>query len=511
LADLSARFVSLPAEAVDGEILSALDRAGTYLDVDRVILVEFTEDGSAAVVKHSWAAAGIEAIEAGAVMGSRLPRVFAALRRGEIVGIPDTGALTPDWAIDLQEFRRSGAQAHLSIPFAVAGAPVGILTFVSVHDRREWPDDLIERLSVLAQVFGNALSRRDSERRLRSALAEVEELKSHLEAENLYLRSEIGEQYDLFEGIVGKNEGLKRVLLAVEQVAPTNVTVLIQGETGTGKELIARAIHARSTRSERPLICVNCAAIPSALAESELFGHEKGAFTGAVRRQIGRFELADGGTILLDEVGDLPLEIQAKLLRMLQDGGFERLGSTQTRSTDARLLAATSRNLEEAVDEGSFRADLYYRLHVVPIELPALRQRRDDIPILVWHFIEKSRAKHGKAVRDVPADVMNALVAYDWPGNVRELEHVIERAIVLSRGPALTLEDALMHGSATATQADSVSSIEDLAGLERSHIMHVLDRCDWKVKGPGNAADRLGLHPSTLRGRMRKFAIVRPA
>ncbi len=511
LADLSARFVSLPPEAVDGEVCSALERTGAYLDVDRVLLLEFAEDGSSAVVKHTWSGPGVQPIEEGAVMGSRLPRVFAGLRRGEAVGIPDTGALSEDWATDLQEFRRSGAKAHLSVPFAVAGAPVGILTFVSIRQPRAWPEDLVERLNVLAHVFGNALSRRDRECRLRFALAEVHELKARLEAENLYLRSEIGERYDSFEGIVGKSELLNRVLLAVDQVAATDVTVLIQGETGTGKELIARAIHTRSARNERPMICVNCAAIPSPLAESELFGHEKGAFTGAVSRRIGRFELADGGTILLDEVGDLSLEIQAKLLRMLEQGEYERLGSAETRVTDARVLAATSRNLEEAVEEGSFRADLYYRLRVVPIELPPLRRRREDIPLLVWHFIERSRSKHGRAVRDVPTDVMDALIAYDWPGNVRELQHVIERGVVMSQGSTLALHGALIHGNAAASLPDSSPSSEDLSALDRSHIIRVLEACDWKVKGPGNAAERLGLNPSTLRGKMRKLGIQRPA
>ncbi|MDB4304216.1 sigma 54-interacting transcriptional regulator, partial [Desulfosarcina sp.] len=330
-----------------------------------------------------------------------------------------------------------------------------------------------------------------------------------LEAENLYLRSEIGDAYG-FERIIGTSAAIEGVHHIVEQVAPTDATVLIQGETGTGKELVARAIHKKSTRCERPLIKVNCAALPSSLAESELFGHEKGAFTGAVDQRIGRFELANGGTIFLDEVGDLPLDIQAKLLRVLQEGEFERLGSAEMRSTDVRVLAATGRDLEEAIEAGSFRADLFYRLRVVPIEMPALRKRPEDIPALVWYLIEKTRAKHGKIIRDVPAKVMGDLLAYDWPGNVREMENVIERAIILSTGPVLILPDTLVGNKASIPEAGAADHTKDLAAVERAHIIDVLDKCGWKVKGPGNAAENLGLNPSTLRGRMRKLRIERP-
>ena len=509
LAELSARFLSALADAVDGEIFSALERIGSFLNLDRVLLSEFTEDGSSAVVKHSWAPPGVVPIEVGSIMGPRLPRVFAGIRQGEVVRIPDTGALTTDWDVDLQEFRRSGAKAHLSIPFAVAGAPVGVFTIVSIRCRQAWPDEQIERLRLLAQVFANALSRRNMERQLRSALANVEELKNRLEAENVYLRREIGSTCD-FEGIIGVSAAIERVLAVVEQVAPTDARVLIQGETGTGKELIARSIHARSSRSDRPLIIVNCAALPSALAESELFGHEKGAFTGAVSQRVGRFELADGGTIFLDEVGDLPLEIQAKLLRVLQEGELERLGSAKTRSVDVRVLAATGKVLERAVEEGSFRADLFYRLRVVPIELPPLRERRGDIPALVWYFIEKARARHGKVIRDVPAEVMDALLAYDWPGNIRELENIIERATILSPGSTLEIHDTLVGAGTPSPSPSSVDPEQDLSTIERSHIINVLEHCAWKIKGPGNAAERLGLNPSTLRGRMRKLRIERP-
>jgi formate hydrogenlyase transcriptional activator len=300
---------------------------------------------------------------------------------------------------------------------------------------------------------------------------------------------------------------MKHVLSLVDQVAPTSASALILGETGTGKELIARAIHAQSDRNDRPLICVNCAALPSDLAESELFGHEKGAFTGALSRRTGRFELADEGTLFLDEVGDLSPEIQAKLLRVLQEGEFERLGSSETRSTDVRIIAATSRDLMRAVGEGSFRADLFYRLSVVPVAIPPLRERREDIPLLVWHFIEQARSQGRTAILDVPTETMESLVAYDWPGNVRELYNVIERSLILTRGPVLTIQDALLNSHVSTMPADSSDELDE---VERSHILAVLERCGWTVKGTGNAAERLGLHPSTLRARMHKLGIGRP-
>jgi len=461
-------------------------------------------------------------------MGEPLPHVFERLSHGEVVRIGDTEALGPEWRVDEKEFRRSGAKAHLSMPFAVAGEPLGSFFVVSIRGPREWSDEIVDRLRLLVEVLANAIKRAETERQLRVTLAQVRELQARLEAENLYLRHEVGERYD-FEGMVGSSEALTGVVRVAERVAPTDVTVLIQGETGTGKEIIARAIHARSRRSSRPLIRVNCAALPSSLAESELFGHEKGAFTGAVSRQPGRFEVADRGTIFLDEVGELPLDIQAKLLRVLQEGEFERLGSTETRTTDVRVLAATSRDLSQAVEEGRFRSDLLYRLRVVPVELPPLRDRREDIPELAWFFIERFRAKHGGAISKVPAEVMRALKAYGWPGNVRELENIIERAVVLSSGPALSLPEALaappssrsVPASAPSGAADPAAPApptapplhegsDDLFAVEQAHIIAVLDACGWKVKGPGNAAERLGLNPSTLRGRMRKLGIQRP-
>ncbi len=363
--------------------------------------------------------------------------------------------------------------------------------------------------------------RKAAEEALAKALAEIESLKERLERENIYLQDEIKNQHD-FDGIVGQSEMLRITLQKISLVAGTGANVLLLGETGTGKELLARAIHDRSSRRTRPLVKVNCAALPGSLIESELFGHVKGAFTGALSDKIGRFELANGGTLFLDEIGELDPDLQAKLLRVLQDGEFERIGSAQTIRVDVRLIAATNRDLHDALREGGFRPDLYYRLSVFPIELPPLRARREDIPLLVWHFITTKQRRLGKAIDNVPREVMDQLVNYDWPGNVRELENVIERALILSPGPTLVLSESLRgaqprprprpeprHPVTAGGATVAASNTGSLAEIDRAHIVAVLDECGWKVKGPGNAAERLGLKPSTLRFRMKKLGIQR--
>jgi DNA-binding NtrC family response regulator/PAS domain-containing protein len=341
---------------------------------------------------------------------------------------------------------------------------------------------------------------------LEASLREVNELKERLEAENLVLREDVRHARGFAE-IVGTSAALGRVLRQVEQVAPTDAPVLLLGETGTGKELVARAVHESSRRRERPLVTVNCAALPPALVESELFGYEKGAFTGAVQRTIGRFEVAHGGTIFLDEIGELPIELQAKLLRVLQAGEFERLGSSKTVKVDVRLVAATNRELEREVREGRFRADLYYRLSVFPVALPPLRERREDVPLLVWHFVERRQAALGRAVKRIPDRLMRAFVAYDWPGNVRELQNVVERALIMTTGATLAADPAFLEA---APLVPPVGPKASLAEAERAHIEAVLGECGWKISGPGNAADRLGLKRSTLQFRMKKLGIVRP-
>ena len=350
----------------------------------------------------------------------------------------------------------------------------------------------------------------DSTTALRAVLAENDRLREHLEAECASLKAELGDARDFTE-IVGVSAALDATLQKVRHVADTNAPVLLLGETGTGKELLARALHTHGPQRDGPFIAVNCAALPAALIESELFGYEKGAFTGASQAKPGRFELADRGTLLLDEIGELDPPLQTKLLRVLEDGVIQRLGATVTRKVDVRVIAATNRDLRRDMREGRFRSDLYYRLAVFPIEVPPLRDRREDIPLLVWHFVESRQRSLGRAITKIPKATMATLQAYDWPGNVRELQNVIERALILSHGSVLRVDEMLGPAAAARDDAGSRSPIESLQDVTRAHIVQVLERCRWTIEGRGQAADRLGLNPSTLRNRMRKLDIARPA
>lgn len=336
----------------------------------------------------------------------------------------------------------------------------------------------------------------------------MEQEQARLQAQNQYLQEEIKLNFN-FEEIISRSRDFQKVLQQIEQVASTDATVLILGESGTGKELIARAVHNISNRSKRPLVKVNCATLPANLIESELFGHEKGAFTGAMDRKIGRFELADGGTIFLDEIGELPVELQAKLLRVLQEGEFERLGNPKTMKVNVRVIAATNRNLQQAIEKKEFREDLYYRLNVFPILCPPLRERKEDIPLLVKHFCQKHEGKIGKKITNVSAEVMDSLVQYDWPGNIRELENIIERAMILSRGQTLEPGEWVpvqKQESATGTESRPSLKLEE---VERNHIIEALNKTNWKVSGEKGAAKLLGLNATTLEARMKKMGIRR--
>jgi transcriptional regulator with GAF, ATPase, and Fis domain len=354
-------------------------------------------------------------------------------------------------------------------------------------------------------VFQDVSKIKQAEQKLKDALFKIEQLKNRLHEENTYLKEQINPDHK-FENIIGDSQSLKEVLSQVEQVAPTDTTVLILGETGTGKELFTCALYNLSQRNTRPLIKVNCAALPSNLIESELFGHEKGSFTGATARRIGRFELANEGTIFLDEIAELSLELQAKLLRVLQEGEIERLGNSNTIKVNVRVIAATHRDLRKMIAEGTFREDLYYRLSVFPLTIPPLRKRKHDISLLAQWFIRKYAKKTGRPINHIPQSAMDNLLNYSWPGNVRELENVIERAVILAADQ--TLQIPILHN----TQGNIVSndtSLLSLAEVEKTHLIKVLESTGWAISGEHGAATILEMHPNTLRSRMSKLGIRR--
>jgi formate hydrogenlyase transcriptional activator len=416
--------------------------------------------------------------------------------------------------VDLQ------AESYLGVPMLDrTGRVIGHIAIL--HDKPMNRDQrAIDLVKIFAARAAAELKRQRAEAELQNALEQVKNLQKQLEAENVYLQEEISKEHN-FEEIVGNSESILEVLDRVETVAPTDSTVLIMGETGCGKELIARAIHSHSSRKHRPLVKVNCGAIPTGLVESELFGHMKGAFTGALERRTGRFELADGGTLFLDEVSELPLDTQVKLLRVLQEHEFEPLGSSRTLKVNVRIIAASNRDMQTAVQEGRFRADLYYRLNVLPIAVPPLRERRADIPLLTTFFVERFARQFGKQITGVSQDTMEILSRYDWPGNIRELQNVIERAVVLSRTPVLRLGTDLLplRTASTSDEAPKVSNtslLDDsvdssLEQVERRHIARVLEQTSWVIEGDRGAAKILDLHPNTLRSRMKKLGIERTA
>jgi len=399
-----------------------------------------------------------------------------------------------------QHLLAEGVKSFCSIPLQSHDRILGTLNIGRLHEDAFNHDD-VELLSQVAQQIAIGVENG-------LAYREIAELKEKLNEEKLYLEREIRSEHN-FEEIVGDSRPLKDVLAQIEIVSPTDSTVLIQGETGTGKELVARAIHNLSSRRSRTFVKLNCAAIPTGLLESELFGHEKGAFTGAIAQKIGRFELANGGTLFLDEVGDIPLELQSKFLRVLQEQEFERLGSTRTIRVDIRLVAATNRDLAQMVTDKEFRSDLYYRLNVFPILNPPLRERANDIPALVQYFTQKFAARMNKRVTSIPTDTMTALSRYHWPGNIRELENFIERAVILTRGSSLTVPlTELKSRRDVSGDAPHLSTLEE---AERDHIRRALQQANWLVGGPAGAAVRLGMKRTTLQSRMVKLGIERPA
>jgi transcriptional regulator with GAF, ATPase, and Fis domain len=504
IADQALRFAGLPNGRVHAEIEQALSQLVEFLGTERSSFFELLPDTDVIAVTKTWAKPGVDAIGPPLVMAGAYPWYTEQLRKGETIRfdrIPDD--VPPEAVLETEYAISHGLRSHVCIPLAVNGrwmCALGSGTFTKFFS---WSDAIVLQMRAVGQILANALYRERIETELQDSIRQLRQLQERLTAENEYLREET-ERDAGFEEIVGRTPALRSALAQAARVAPMPTAVLLLGETGTGKELLARAIHARSPRGARALIKLNCASLPLSLVESELFGHEKGAFTGATSSRAGRFELADGGTLFLDEIAELPLEAQAKLLRVLQDGEFERLGSVRTRRVDVRLIAATNRDLERAIAEGRFREDLYYRLAAFPIRVPPLRERSEDVPYLVWDFIHQRQAELGRHIEHVSEDAMRRLVAWPWPGNVRELRNVIERALILSDGSTLEL-DASFGG----TVAERVAA-ESLEDIERKHIARVLDRCGWRINGAGNAAEQLGLHPNTLRSRLKRLGVERP-
>jgi formate hydrogenlyase transcriptional activator len=499
ISDLSARFVNIPAEQVDREIEEALDKVRVFFGVDRSCLLEVFQEIGEAHLTHCSLGEGISPIPMRLDYVRFFPWIGDRLiRHVEVVNLR-IHDYPPEASIDRGSAEAMGMKSLLVLPLLYKGAVRYLIGANAVREDRGLPEEYIPRLRLVGEVLMNTLERRRSDEALRRSLEEVRSLKDRLAVESEYLQEEIRMSTSR-GGVIGESEAIRRVLALVEQVAPWDSTVLITGETGTGKELVATAIHDLSTRRDRAMVKVNCAGLPPSLVESELFGREKGAYTGALSRQAGRFEIADGSTLFLDEIGDLTPDLQVKLLRVLQEGKFERLGSTKTIQVNVRLIAATNRDLEKEVRNGTFRQDLFYRLNIFPIAIPPLRERLKDIQMLVWYFLHDFEQKMGIRIRKVPKSIMDSLVRYPWPGNIRELRNVIERGVITSAGATL-----LVQLPEVARSRDTGAST--LADAERRLILETLKRTDGRVKGTRGAAEILGIKPSTLYSRMRKAGI----
>ena len=501
MAELSIRFIELPAEQGDETIRDALRLIGEALDLDRCPFYRVhTDDGMVTDPVVGWAAPGIPLLPEPTLARERFPWSFETTLAGGIVCFSSVDEI-PN-VIDRENYRSCGTRSSATMPLSVAGQIVGAVGFNTVRQEHRWLAGEVDRLRVLATAFGNVLARRENEATLRRILREVERSRDQLQAENMYLRCEAQERLGVGT-IVGQSTAIRRVLDLVRQVAATDSTVLLLGETGTGKELFATQIHELSSRCGRAMVRVNCSAIPATLMESELYGREKGAFTGALARQIGRFELADHSTIFLDEIGDLPQDVQVKLLRVLEERQVERLGSPKAIRVDTRIIVATHRDLEQRIAEGTFREDLFYRLNVFPIQVPPLRERAEDIPLLVWRFVDEFSKAFGKRIEAIPRDNMAMLQQHTWPGNIRELRNVVERAMIVANGPRLTLT------LPTTTRRMTKRSLK-LVDVEKEHFRSVLESTGWRIRGASGAADKLGLKPTTLETRLAKLGLKRP-
>jgi PAS domain S-box-containing protein len=502
VADVAARFARLDPDAVDEVVVDTLRQIAQALQLDCGVLWRRNAGELIAAPTHYWVEPPF-VFPPDPLTTKAIPSVVASLNAGNAWCFSSLQDLPT--AAEREVFGERGLQSAAIVPVAPPPGEedtLNALTFGSLRREQEWAPAILERLRLVAGIISQAFAHRASHRALRTALDEIRQLKDRLTSETVELRREV-KVLRTSRPIISESTGIQRVLTQIEQVAPTPATVLLLGETGTGKEVMAQAIHDLSPRHQRQMIRVSCAAIPTALIESELFGRERGAYTGALSRQIGRFEAANQSTLFLDEIGDLPMEVQVKLLRVLQERVIERLGSTQPIKVDVRIITATNRNLEDAVRDKTFREDLFYRLNVFPVTVPPLRERVEDIPALVWTFIDEFSRAFGKTIESISKDSVRELQRYPWPGNVRELRNVIERAVIVSTDRQLVVpaprigERPVPHAAMT------------LNALEIDHIRSVLEATNWRVRGPGGAAQRLGLKPTTLESRMARLGITR--
>lgn len=504
LTELSAAFVKIPANNLDAKVSSVIQSISEILGVDRTDFVQMVRGSGQTEITHSWTNKGVQPHDR-VFTNDYYPFFTKKLLSGDsnylTFSSPDD--LPEEAAKDKKSLKALGIKSGLIIPYNVEGNLVCAIAFGSHKDYRfSWPDEYIQRLRLLGEIISNAFLRQQTDIELRDAFAEINKLKDQLQKENIYLLEEIKSIHKNYE-IIGESDGIKKVLNNIEQVAETGSTVLILGKTGTGKEMVAQAIHSLSPRKKRAMVTVNCAGLPATLIENELFGREKGAYTGAISKQVGRFEIADGSTIFLDEIGELPMEIQVKLLRVLQQGQFERLGSSKTITVDVRIIAATNKDLKKAIKDSAFREDLFYRLNVFPIHVPPLRERQEDILPLTWAFVNEFCDTMGKRVDRISKSSIDALKSYSWPGNIRELRNVIERAVIISKGKSLLVE--LPGDDSTEPEYDL-----SLKELEQRHIRKILDITRWRIRGTKGAAEILNLKPTTLYSKMKKLGIQRP-
>ena len=510
ISGISSAFINISAKRIDETITHALKEMVFFFDVGRAtIFLKTAKNSKASILTHLWARSGdLLGVPTDREISSESnwPWTVKQLKEGKVVYWSHLGELPQDDNVDKQSWIKGGVKSSCDIPLMADGNYIGALCLDAIEEEVTWPKAIVERFSVLGRILAAALARKDSEEKLLFSYDQIKILKDRIQSENEYFKDEIKLQHNFGE-IIGNSSELRYVLFKIEQIADTDVSVIILGETGTGKELVARAIHEKSQRKNRPLVKIDCGALPASIIERELFGHEKGTFTGADRKVKGRVEVADGGTLFLDEIGELPMELQPRLLRVIQDGEYERLGDPATRKLNIRIVAASNRNLEEEAKLNKFRKDLWYRLNVFPITVPPLRERREDIPLLVNWFVKKFCRKMGKKINNIPHKVMTHLAEKDWPGNIRELQNTIERAVIISPGDTLTLTET-MDGELKSQKSDDITG-KTIAEVERNHICQILEEANWRIYGPNGAARILDLNPSTLRFRMKKLGIVK--